>query len=201
MGVSDRQHLRPVDLFLDNVELVLLAEDAPDDGGDFNDHIEGNGEEGARNEKGVPLQPYLPDGEGLEDAEDVHVEGGGGDEGRPEVAPVGGRQRVDAGEDQIEDGQRHGQPGVQGQAEEELHRQGNVPRVHHQVDALHPALPLLQKVRQREGRLLPHFALDEVEAVALAEGDHGKVAVLGHRPVEAIVEADVPLRLKLGHHE
>ena len=37
------------------------------------------------------------------------------------------------------------------------------------VDALHPALPLLEEVLEGERRLLPHLALDEVELVTPEE--------------------------------
>ena len=47
-----------------------------------------------------------------------------------------------------------------------------------QVYSLHPALPLLDEVREGEGRLLVHLSLDEVEGVALVQGHHPKEAVL-----------------------
>lgn len=86
-------------MFLDDEELVLLAEGSPDNGSDLNYHIERYYEEGAQNEKGVPPQADLLYGEGLEDTENVHVEGEAGNECGPEVAPVGGRKWIDSGKD------------------------------------------------------------------------------------------------------
>ena len=57
----------------------------------------------------------------------------------------------------------------------------------------HPPLALLDEVPEREGRLLPHLALDEVERVALLEGAHREEAVLGHRAVQPVVERHLPL--------
>ena len=37
----------------------------------------------------------------------------------------------------------------------------------HQVNPLHPTLPLLDKVGEGEGRLLMHLPLDKVEGIAL----------------------------------
>jgi len=69
--------------------------------------------------------------------------------------------------------------------------------VHHQQDALEPSLPLLQKVQQRERRLLVHLALDEVERVSLAEGPHREKAILGHRAIDAVVKGHRTLRADL----
>ena len=51
--------------------------------------------------------------------------------------------------------------------------------MHDEEDALHPALALLQKVPEGEGRFFPHLAVDPVERVALGHGRHGEVGVLG----------------------
>lgn len=58
----------------------------------------------------------------------------------------------------------------------------------HQKNALQPAFALLEEIAKVEGGLLPHFALYEVEVVALAIGAHRKEAVLGHGTIQTVVE-------------
>ena len=57
-----------------------------------------------------------------------------------------------------------------------------------QVNSLHPALTLLDEVRESEGRLLVHLSLDEVEGVALVQSHHPKEAVLSLGSLWAPVE-------------
>lgn len=60
----------------------------------------------------------------------------------------------------------------------------------HEEDALDPAFALLDKVPEGEWGLLPHFALNEVKAVAFAKGFHCKEAVFSDRTVKAVVEGN-----------
>ena len=75
----------------------------------------------------------------------------------------------------------------------------NLPAVHHQQEPLQPALSLLQEVVDREGALLPHLSLNEVEGVALSLRHHPEVIVLSHTAVRAVVKRHATLGLHLHH--
>lgn len=60
-----------------------------------------------------------------------------------------------------------------------------------QQQSLQPPLALLDKVHHGEGALLVHLAVDEIERVAPARGQHCEIAVLCNRAVDSIIEANV----------
>ena len=66
-----------------------------------------------------------------------------------------------------------------------------------QVYSLHPPLPLLDEVREGEGRLLVHLPLDEVEGVALVQSHNTEEAVLRLGALGAPVKADLLLSTSL----
>ena len=68
----------------------------------------------------------------------------------------------------------------------------------HQVNPLHPTLPLLDKVGEGEGRLLMHLPLDKVEGIALVQSHHPKKAVLSLGSFRPPVETDLLLSTSLG---
>lgn len=190
-----------MELLIDYVELVLPAEDTPDDGDVLDDQREGDDEQRAADAEEEPQDAEAVHGEGLEDPEDVHVQVHALDEREQGVHGGGAGQREEGGQQHLGGDERQHHPRVAGHAQQPLGAQRHGARVHHQQDALQPALPLLDEVPHREGRLLPHLALDEVERVALVQSAHREVAVLGHRPVRPVVERHLPLRRRQSYDE
>ncbi len=151
---------------LHDVEVVLLSEDAPNDGDIFDDNNERNGTQSAHHAAHEPEEAESRHAEGLDGSDEVEVEISGTHKAAQKVEGLPDRYGIEGREPHVRCGERQREPTVksQRQAKARLHRQFGV--VHHQEDALDPALALLQKVPERERRLLPHLSLDPVERVS-----------------------------------
>ena len=114
----------------------------------------------------------------------------------------GGRQRhgEEGRQDGLGRGEGQGDPRVAGDGQQQLVSGRDGGRVHHQQDALQPALALLDKVADGERRLLPHLALHEAEREAVAVRAHREEAVLRHGPVQPVVERHGALGARLHTH-
>lgn len=176
---------------------MLLANEPPDDGHVFDYDIDRNGAQGPENTSEKFHHTESVQRKRFDDAENVHVDVEPGNEGAQKVHHIRARNGIEPGEDHIGRGQRHRDPGVHANAQQELVPQGNGVRVDDQQDTLQPAFPLLQEVQQRERRFFVHFTFDKVERVALGEGAHREEAILGDRSVDAVVERDFLLSVDL----
>lgn len=157
-----------------------MAEEAPDDGHVLDEDVEGDGAEGAEDAEDEAQGAEAVQREGLHHAEHVHVDVDGADEDAHKVHEGRAGDGEEGGQDDVGRAQGHGHPRVAGHGQQQLVPDGDAARVHHQQDALHPPLALLQEVPQGEWRLLPHLALDEVEGQPLLEGAHREEAVFRH---------------------
>lgn len=70
-SIDDR---RLLEFFVDDVELVFAAEDAPDDGNIFDDQWERNDEKRSKYAQDKPHRPKPVDRERLHHAENIHVQ-------------------------------------------------------------------------------------------------------------------------------
>lgn len=176
---------------------MFAAEQAPHNRRILDHQIHRYGAHRAQRANEEPHHAEAVQRKGLQHAEHVHVNVDARNERAHKVHDVRARDRIQFGQHQAGGGQRQRDPRVDADAEQQLMAPRDRVGVDDQQDALQPALALLQKVHQRERRLLVHFALDEVECVALGEGAHREEAILGHRAVEAVVEGHVPFGLYL----
>ena len=162
-----------------DVEAVLFAEEAPDNGDILDDYHEGNCAKRARHAQNEAQEAKAAHAERLDRAYEVEVQVCRAHQTHQEVKGLADRYGIEGREPHVRGGQGQREPAVEGERQAEARAHGQLDIVHHQEDALDPAFPLLQKVPERERRLLPHLAVDPVERVALGHGRHGEVGVLG----------------------
>lgn len=143
--------------------------------------------------------PISLDTKRFDGTDKVQIQVDGTDETTQKVEELTDRNGIERGEVDVGGGERQREPAVERESETKSRSKRQFLIVHDQKDALKPTFALLQKVPEREGRLLPHLAVYPVERVAFGHGRHGKVRVLGYAALWTVVERHRSFRTRLTH--
>lgn len=139
-----------MDIFLYDVEFVLLPDETPDNGNVFDDNIDRDRAQCSQDAREELNHSETVQGERFYHPENVHVDVETCDESAQKVHHVRTGNRVQSGENHVRSGQGHRDPGVHTDGEQKFVVPRDRVRVHHQQDSLQPAFPLLQEVQQGE---------------------------------------------------
>lgn len=99
--------------------------------------------------------------------------------------------------DKVGCGEGKGEPRIERDHEKPLVSPRDDSRVHHQINSLNPAFPLLKKVPHGERRCFPHFSFDKVKCEAVRDGLHSKEAILRDGAIWTVVEGNRPFSASL----
>lgn len=119
---------------------MLFAKQSPNDGDVLDANVYRDSAERADDTEREAQQAEAVEREGLDDAEHVHVDVDGADEGAEEVHEGRAGDGADGGEHDVGGGERHCDPRVAGHGQQELAPQRQLLRVDDQQNALQPSV-------------------------------------------------------------